>query len=170
MLVRDCYMEIKICAVCFGKGGWKKGAVHPWDDTFQDCHFCNGLGFYKYDGETEEDKNFIPEYTKYKEEIISLLNKYGKVDSFETSNLAQTIEINFVAKERDKRQKDRLADFIKLSLKMGAYSRRLGIEIQKVYFYEPDNDMMKHYWRFKLEPKELEDLDGFIDLIELWEV
>lgn len=156
-------MEIKLaCPICGGKGGWKTKAEHWLDDPWQDCVYCNSLGFVLSDKEKNE-MSLLLVYNGYKKIITDIMENFGKIIAYKTANMAEIIEIEYIPKD-----KIRFAEFANKLLKFGHYNSRMGVEIQQVFFYEPSANRLEFYWRILLKPDELKDLDGFIDIIKAW--
>ncbi len=160
-------MENKIkvsCNVCGGKGGWNNKKPDPYDSAWQDCYFCDGFGFYEKEP-SETHNTFFGEYLGYKKRIIeALTDNICQVKNYTTENMGQTIEISIIPYNRGV-----FSDFVNYILKLGHYSSKLEIKVIQEFYYKPETNNYTHGWKLILEPNELSDLDGFYDIIKLWE-
>lgn len=146
------------CPVCWGKSGFKIKVDFWYEKSWQDCLFCNGLGFI----EKQESNNisYLLAYNGYKKIITDVMESFGTIISYKTMNRAETIEIEYLPDD-----KPRFQDFARRLLKFGHYNKNLSVEIQQVFFYEPSIGKLNYYWRIQLKPDDLKDLDGFVDFI-----
>ncbi|WP_336784148.1 hypothetical protein [Paenibacillus illinoisensis] len=153
-----------ICNVCGGRGGWLGGAKFLPEDPWVYCQFCSGFGFYEKEPDESSD-NFFAEYVGYKKKIIeALTDSICEVKNYTTEDMGKTIEITIMPYNRG-----RFSDFVFLILKLSHYSTKINIRVIQEFLYKEETNAYVHVWKLVLEPNELSDLDGFHDIIKLWE-
>lgn len=153
----------KVCGVCGGKGGWKIKADFWWDNNWNDCPYCNGLCFVDEE-EQEEENSYLLTYNSYKKKITDILDDFGRLISYSTTEHGKNIEISLIPTN-----KDFFLQFSKAFLKFGYLNKRLNVSVNQVLYYEPTDDLFHYYWKLVLMPDDISDLDGFIDLLKTWE-
>jgi hypothetical protein len=152
----------KPCGVCGGMGGWKISADW-WENNWFDCPYCGGHGFYDEE-EDEQQTSHLLTYNSYKKKITDILDSFGQLISYSTSDQGKNIEISLVPSN-----KDFFLQFIKAILKFGYINKRLSIAVNQVLYYEPHDGLYHYYWKIILVPDSIEDLDGLIDTLKAWE-
>jgi hypothetical protein len=153
-----------ICKVCSGKGGWKKKADYWYDDNWEDCLYCEGLGFVESEEPLGLHTSFLLQYNGYKKIITDIIDSFGKLISYQTTDQGRTIEISIVPNNRAA-----FTDFTKALLKFSHYNSRMKVSVNQVFFFEPSDGLYHYYWKILLTPLVMSDLDGFVDLIRAWE-
>jgi hypothetical protein len=147
-----------VCNVCGGKGGWKSDGIN-WTD----CGYCDGFGFYE-DYEDENKQKFLLKYSGYKKRIIeSLEDTVCHVEKFTTEDMGKTIVINILPYH-----KGIFSEFVGYILKLGYYSKTLDIKVQQNFYFEPKKQKYANEWNIILKPDSLDDLDGFVDIVDFW--
>jgi hypothetical protein len=169
MLGQGCYMEdnfnsMTTCPVCDGKGGWKLSPKTPFESNWSECHYCNSLGFV-FDDTDEKSKSFLLEYSSYKKRIVELLSDHiCQVTSYTTDDMGKKIKLKVVPFS-----KEVFARFTDFVLRLGHFSKNINISVAQVYFFKERDQKCYHHWEIRLEPDMITDLDGFVDIIRLWD-
>jgi hypothetical protein len=154
-----------VCKVCGGKGGWPIDRRSPFDDNWMDCGYCEGYGFHEKQDEEPDVQSKIHAYNGYRKQIIDLLNEVvANVDSFTTTDGGKTIEIQI-----SPYSKQIFSDFVKFVLKLSLYSTKIDIKVTQDYYCKKGTDKYTYQWKIFLQPDELRDLEGFIDVVKLWD-
>jgi hypothetical protein len=154
-----------VCYVCGGKGGWKKDKRTPLDSNWVDCPYCDGYGFIKEDAEQKNNEALIHTYNHYKKIITELLtDEICSVQSFTTEDMGKTIVIKIIPYDKKTFQ-----EFVSYLLKFGAYSKTLKVDMIQKHIFDKKTNKFYPSWELVLYPDNLEALDGFIDLIKLWD-
>lgn len=152
-----------VCKVCGGAGGWEKKKETDYDDSWSDCLYCDSYGFYEEEI-TVDNESILLKYIMYKTKITEgLTETLAVVESFSTVDFCKTIEIKIIPYS-----KGTFGEFVKFAVKLGRHSERLTVTISQEYDYRQDFDKIFYQWRVVLEPESIEDLDGFVDLIDMW--
>jgi len=66
-------------------------------------------------------------------------------------------------------QTKQFAEFIKLSLKISLHSNKMIIGIHQIFHYNSTTDKLHYNWSILIDTTDLEDLDGFVDMLSIWE-
>jgi hypothetical protein len=158
--------KIKIaCPICGGKGGSRKQAFDWKDSNWSDCLFCDHYGFIEIENSKSEDGSIFLEYNKYRKIITEKLSEVvGEVVSYKTEDMGKSVVINIIPYHTKQ-----FAEFVKYSLKISLYSRNIIIGIHQVFHYNQVTDKLHYNWCIYIDTTNLADLDGFVDMLDIWE-
>lgn len=150
-----------ICGVCNGKGGFKKLKDNAFDTNWIDCAYCEGYGFID-DTSTEEEVEHNLIYNKYRNNLILQLCRLGEIELCTSECEGKDMFIRILPSDRKK-----WTTLIKHLLKFSYYSEKVSI-LPKQVFYHTEND--NHYidWELHITTHELSDLEGIIELVQVY--
>jgi hypothetical protein len=150
------------CPVCTGKGGFRKLKQDYLDTNWVDCAYCDGYGFVE-DTMTEDDARDFLTFSNYRNKIINELSPVGDVKVLSSEHLGKDMYIQVVPTN-----KKVWIPFLKMLNKFSAYSVSLTATPKQVFFYDKDKDTHHYYLELYITTDSLQALDGFIELIQLF--
>jgi hypothetical protein len=152
--------EKVICALCHGKGGFKKAKKDHLDSNWIDCGYCEGYGFVEETTTEVEEEEFLT-YNKYKNTLTLQLCKLGEIKIIETNDLGKDLYIKIMPHKRN-----HWVGLIKYLLKFAYYSERVNILPKQAFHFDGEHNFI--HWELYITTQELSDFDGILEVIRLY--
>lgn len=150
------------CMVCGGKGGFRKPKQDFLDTNWVDCLYCDGYGFIEDTMTNDDAKDFLT-FSNYRTRIINEMAPVGDVKILSSEILGKDMYIQVVPTN-----KKVWIPFLKMLNKFSAYSETFTATPKQVFFYDKEDNAHHYYLELYIATESLRALDGFIELIQLF--
>lgn len=144
-----------ICAVCHGKGGFRKLKKDYLDTNWIDCGYCEGYGFVDDKSTTSEVKNNLL-HNRFRSRLAIHLQILGTV---------KVCNLDYVKIEPFDRKT--WSAFIKHVVKFSHHSDNVKVNVKQDFGCNDEGDIQV-FWELGISTKELKDIESFIELVKFY--